>query len=182
MKNDNYCNEPDDNLIELRNLLNEFMVGKLTGKQDERLQQLAIESKAARRLYLKYLFMHGTIHQEYCNREKFQVSLPPIEYPTLTQNDSLSQNDSIFPLLSIENDLLSSCHGIDKFGADTNTLQNNNGLVGIFNRINFSFVPGLIMTIAFSLILFVVVILPFYWAIQPEDPSQAMVARITKNA
>lgn len=169
MQEDKRHHETDSSLIELRDLLADFATGELTGEQDARLQRLSIESETAWRLYLHYMFMYGTIHRKQCNRDKFQPSFAP------------SSNSSIFPLLEMENDLLSPSNGTDQFGASiaSNPSDSNSGT--FFGRINFSFVPGLIMIVATALILSGVVILPIYWSTRPNDPNWSVVARITKT-
>ena len=173
--------ENDSSLAELRDLLADFTTGELSDEQNMRLEELAIESEVAWQFYIQYMFMYGTIHQKHCNFEKIQASFIPSidDLEHKEQNSLATSNSSIFPLLEMEGDLLSSCTDTDEDWAKAPFPKNS--LDGFLGRINFSFVPGLIMVIASTLILSAVVILPIYWSTRPDDPRWTVVARVTKT-
>ena len=180
MQDNKRHNEIEGSLVELRDLLDDLAAGKLSEEQDIRLQHLAVESEAAKRLYLQYMDMYGTIHRKLCNRDKFQASLPLSADPPdskTTSEHTTSSNSSIFPLLEMENDILSSFNSTTMEEESVNPTTRAN----IFGWINFSQIPMLVIIVAVTLVLSAFVVLPIYWATRPADPQWAVVARITRT-
>ena len=184
MFKDNLDHEANDSLAELRELLASVAAGGLTEEQDARLQELAIESEAAWRLYLQSMFMYATIHREQRNHgQKRQAPfVPPVDLPKTPAEEVPSSlaNGLIFPLLEIEKDLLSSSSDTDQFGGSISSHPAGHAQGGFWGRINLSFVPGMIMIIASALILSAVVILPIYWSSRSDDSKWLVAARVTK--
>ena len=173
-------NEENDSLAELRDLLALLAAHELTAEQDARLQVLAVESDAAWQLYLEYMFMYATIHREQCKQIQASSTPEAESIEAENQDQPASSSSSIFPLLTIEKDLLSSVYdsGIE---ANRPFDSKENGSGGFGGGINFSFLPGLIMVVASTLILSTILIIPLYWSTHPDDSRWRGVARITKE-
>lgn len=167
-------------LRELELLCNSLAEGELDASEIRRLEELVLSCDEAAEFYVKFFNVHHALAdlqlEDECN-EYFESLLQEAPSDLLGQENAPSSNCSIFPLLELENDILSSYGvGASELGAPKTPTNGS-----FFGRINFSFVPGLITIVAAVLILSTVVIFPIYLATRPTDPRWAVVARITKT-